>query len=105
MLPKEPVEISSNFLHVQFLALCLTNLSLNRQRLRPDFLDVTSLQPQHSMATPREREVVCCNEGGELVLAMQSRDQFENCFGRVSVQVPGGLIRSSFRIDRAIASR
>jgi hypothetical protein len=28
-----------------------------------------------------------------LVLAMQSRNQFENCLRRLTVKVPGGLIR------------
>ena len=34
-----------------------------------------------------------CDERGELVLAMQARDQFENRFRRLPVQVAGRLIR------------
>ena len=33
------------------------------------------------------------NEGGELVLAMQARNQRENRFRRLAIQVAGGFIR------------
>jgi hypothetical protein len=33
------------------------------------------------------------DEGGKLVLAMESRDQCENRFRCLNVEVPGGLIR------------
>src|SRR5271170_8351564 len=44
------------------------------------------------MAAAGERQVVRSDEGGELVLAMQSSDQFKNRFRRVSVKVARGLI-------------
>ena len=45
------------------------------------------------MAPSCESEIVSGNHGCELVLAMQSSDQFENEFGGTAVEIAGGLIR------------
>jgi hypothetical protein len=44
------------------------------------------------MAAAGERQIVRSNEGGELVLAMESRNQSKNRFRRMSVEIARGLI-------------
>src|SRR5580693_3403171 len=98
MLPKEPVEILSGNRPAQFFALCLTNVApplarLRRKRLRSDLLYATALQPQHPVAAPRKCQVMSCDKRGELVLAMESRYQFEDRFRCLSIKVSRRLIR------------
>ena len=45
------------------------------------------------MAAARERQVMRSNEGGELVLAVQPRNQIENRFRCLAVEISRGLIR------------
>ena len=44
------------------------------------------------MAAAGERQIVRSDEGGQLVLAVQTRNQSENRFRRLSVEVAGRLI-------------
>src|SRR5215467_1938809 len=103
-LPKEPQPFSlySGSLD-HFVAFCLTNLaswagavpdgsiapfsilySLCRKRLRRNLLYPSASKPQHTLTTPGERQIMRCNEGGELMLAMKSRNQGENGFRSLS---------------------
>src|SRR5580704_9204302 len=76
MLLKVPVRDPSsahlrNILHIVLLILLFVLvLPLRRQRLRPDLFHVPPLQSQHPMAAPGEGQVMRCNQGGQLVLAM-----------------------------------
>jgi hypothetical protein len=45
------------------------------------------------MAPTCESEIVGSNHGSELVLAVQSSDQFENQLRGAAVEIAGGLIR------------
>ena len=65
--------IHPSFLHIVLLILPFFHLvagPLRRQRLRLDFFHAPPLQPQNPVAAARERQVMRCNEGGELVLAV-----------------------------------
>jgi len=68
-----------------FLGLTAAFSSLCRQRLRRYLLHPPAAEPQHALTTPGERQIMRCNEGGELVLAMKSRNQCKNGFGSLSV--------------------
>ena len=56
------------------------------------------------MAPPCKRQVVRRNQRGQLVLAMQSRDQVENQVSGASIEIAGRLIgqkHSRLRDERA----
>jgi len=53
---------------------------------------MASTQPKNALATAGKRQVMRGDEGGKLMLAMEPRDQSENRFRRLSVQVPRGLV-------------
>ena len=62
------------------------------KRFRDNFFDLSPMKPQHAMTAARKRKIVSRNERGQLVVAMQPGDQFENGLGGPAIQVTGGLI-------------
>ena len=100
MLPKELLPgllwscFTITFLHFVLLMLLTARPQVSgRQRLRRNLLHAPPLQPYYPMAAARKRQVMGCDEGGQLVLAMQSRNQPENRFRRLAVEVARRLIR------------
>jgi hypothetical protein len=51
------------------------------------------LQPQHALAAASEREVVGRNQGSQLMIAVQSGDQFENGVRSSAIEVSSGFVR------------
>src|SRR5258708_16819982 len=92
MLLKEPVEIPSLWrLFYSLYTVFLISAFLRRQRLGLNLFHAPILQPQYSMAPPRECQVLSCNEGGDLMFAVQSADQPDDPFRRLRVQVSSSL--------------
>ena len=71
------------------LLLCL---SLHRKRLGRHFFHFALMQPQNPMAPTCKRQVVRGNYRGQLVVPVQSRDQFKDQFAGAAVEVASRLI-------------
>src|SRR3954449_3981957 len=74
-------------------ATCPTRgLLLCRERFRTQLFYLSPRQPQDTIAAARKIMIVGDDEGGELVLAMQSADQLEDQLGSATIQVAGWFI-------------
>ena len=73
------------------LPACSCMLS-RRQRLRLNLFDFTALQAQDALAATGEGQIMRSDEGGELMLAVELRNERKNRFRRLTVQIPSRLI-------------
>ena len=62
------------------------------KRLRRDFFQSALIEAQHSMAPTCKGQIVRRDQRSQLMLAMQTRDQFKNHFRGASVEIAGRFI-------------
>jgi hypothetical protein len=73
---------------------------LSRQRFRGNFLNPTLLEPKHPVTSAGESEIVGGDEGRQLMIAMQPRDQLEDRFRCAGIEISGGLVgQQDFRLS------